>query len=40
MRFKSGGQQFTLVLLDGDGAAERQSDATRIRANLAPLHNT
>ena len=40
MRFKTGGQQFTLVLLDGDGSAERQRDATRIRAHMAPLHNS
>lgn len=40
MRFKSGGQQFTVVLLDADDAAERVRDAGRIRANIAMLHSS
>ena len=38
MRIKSGLQHFTVVLLDADGTAQRQRDATRIRASLAKLH--
>ncbi|MCV2360017.1 M56 family metallopeptidase [Paucibacter sp. TC2R-5] len=40
MRFKSGGQQFTVVLLDADDSAERMRDAGRIRANIAMLHSS
>lgn len=37
MRMKSGARHFTVVLLDGDGSAQRLRDATRIRQSLARL---
>lgn len=38
MRMKSGDKHFTVVLLDAAGIAQRQRDASRIRATLAKLH--
>jgi len=39
MRMRSGGKPITLVLLDADGSAQRQRDATKIRQSLAKLRS-